>query len=208
RDGISNGNTCSELPRSGQTYRIYRIEVYDVDEGACELTSLSVDGEAFKRMRDTMRRELPLGTDPDKLMSMPVVFTTSPGATVEIDGATRTSPTNWEFTEPVEFKVTSANGENTTTYIVHIWISTTSSIHTPQLSVLAKLYPNPTNDVLNVSAENMQQLEILDLMGRVVLRKSVNSDMESLNVSSLKEGAYLIRITTADGVTTARFVKQ
>ncbi|MCL2028575.1 MAG: lamin tail domain-containing protein, partial [Bacteroidales bacterium] len=172
RDGVNNGNNCSELPRSGQTYRIYRIEVYDVDEGACELTSLSVDGEAFKRIRDTMRRELPEGTDPAKLMSMPVIFTTSPGATVRANGTARVSPYNQNFSGgPVTYEVTSANGANTTTYVVHIWVYDPASIEPPQIVVMAKIYPNPTNDVLNVYAENMRQVEVLDMLGRVILRK-------------------------------------
>ncbi len=66
------------------------------------------------------------------------------------------------------------------------------------------LYPNPVKDRLTVKAENLQKVEVFNLMGQLVLSSTTaNVDMGSLN-----QGIYFVRIA-ADGMTvTKRIVKQ
>jgi hypothetical protein len=68
------------------------------------------------------------------------------------------------------------------------------------------LYPNPTNDVLNVILNtNILEIEVLDLAGRVLL-KNVNTS--SISTKSLLAGIYVIKIKTADTVYKERFVRK
>ncbi len=67
-----------------------------------------------------------------------------------------------------------------------------------------KVYPNPVSNNLNVVAENMKRITIINALGQVVYDRNVNSDNEIINMSSYDSGIYMLRITTENGVTTNR----
>ena len=69
------------------------------------------------------------------------------------------------------------------------------------------LYPNPvTNEIFLNSKENITQVDIFDLTGRVVFTV-VNGD-EKLNLSHLENGTYTIRMrNAANRVSVSKFVK-
>ena len=62
-----------------------------------------------------------------------------------------------------------------------------------------QLYPNPTNQLLNVVVKNAQeisQMMVLDLSGRVVLDQQFES---KIDVAQLKDGLYFLRLLRKDG---------
>ena len=66
------------------------------------------------------------------------------------------------------------------------------------------VYPNPVKDRLTIKAENLQSVEVYDLMGQRVLTTTTST----IDMGSLYQGIYFVRIT-ADGKTmTTRIVKQ
>jgi hypothetical protein len=69
------------------------------------------------------------------------------------------------------------------------------------------LYPNPVKDVLHIRTEHdIASVKILTLLGQEVLNE--NNFSNSINVSSLKYGNYLVVITTTDGrVTVGKVIK-
>ena len=70
------------------------------------------------------------------------------------------------------------------------------------------IYPNPTNYELKVESEfKINNVEICDLTGRVVLIPH-SSFLNSINVSSLPQGVYLVKIYTDKGVVTQKVVKK
>lgn len=69
------------------------------------------------------------------------------------------------------------------------------------------IYPNPVNDMLNISMKNeitINNLSITDLNGRVV---SSSDSSTSIDVSSLSSGVYFISVETNEGKGTSKFVK-
>lgn len=80
------------------------------------------------------------------------------------------------------------------------------------LSESIKLYPNPTTDVINISAANrlnLTRLEIVDMNGRIVKSMSIeNVSKKNINISELNSGLYLINIYSTDGKATKRIIKQ
>lgn len=64
---------------------------------------------------------------------------------------------------------------------------------------LVKIYPNPLSDVLNIKSElNIESLQVLDLLGRIVLSKSLQSNKEAkINISSLDNGIFYIKLKIA-----------
>lgn len=61
------------------------------------------------------------------------------------------------------------------------------------------VYPNPTNGIVNISGENIVNVEIVNIMGQVVLSKICDADETSIDISSLNSGVYLIKLKTKDG---------
>ena len=76
-----------------------------------------------------------------------------------------------------------------------------------ELSSSFNIYPNPVNDMLFIEAEiEIEEVVVYDTFGRQ--QTTVNGQQtSSIDVSSLNNGVYLIRIKTNDGVVTKRFVK-
>ncbi|MDY6325877.1 MAG: T9SS type A sorting domain-containing protein [Bacteroidales bacterium] len=68
------------------------------------------------------------------------------------------------------------------------------------------VYPNPTSDFLNISAANLMSFEIFDMLGRKVV--SGGCDDGRVDVSSLKDGLYVVKVSTSDGCFTEKFVKR
>ena len=69
---------------------------------------------------------------------------------------------------------------------------------------LVSLYPNPVMGVLNVMAKELQSVEVYNLVGQQVMA----SKESVLDVSSLMDGIYFVRIVCEGGMVTKRIVKQ
>ncbi len=79
-----------------------------------------------------------------------------------------------------------------------------------QLSIAS--YPNPVLDQLNLnfgSQVKKGDVTILDVQGRSLMTQSVaNTQVETLNVSSLSNGVYFVKVTADGKVMNSKFVKQ
>jgi len=69
-----------------------------------------------------------------------------------------------------------------------------------------ELYPNPTEGIVRWNGVIAQSVEVYDNTGRVVLTAGKAAGM--VDVSSLTEGIYTLKIYADDGVYTARVVRQ
>ena len=71
---------------------------------------------------------------------------------------------------------------------------------------LLSIWPNPANETLNLKG-NMTQVQIYSVDGRLVM--SLEKGFETINVSALAAGSYLLKATLNDGsVATQKFVKR
>lgn len=71
-----------------------------------------------------------------------------------------------------------------------------------------KVYPNPTNDILNFSFDKeISKVTIYNLVGQEVLSKSLNNNETSINVADLAAGAYLVKVLFGNEVKTVKVVK-
>ena len=68
------------------------------------------------------------------------------------------------------------------------------------------VYPNPTSSVINIAAEGMQNITIIDMTGRVVMSKDVKSNFETISTEGFAKANYMVRIATADGVVVKNIV--
>lgn len=99
-------------------------------------------------------------------------------------------------------------------YINNLGFSgTTTSVNDIQTTGTFKIFPNPANQQIQIDLSGLkstaQQFEITDLAGRVVVTKESNGSLlQTISISQLAAGNYLLRITTPKGIVTEGISKQ
>ncbi|MEZ0005426.1 hypothetical protein ABH942_000777 [Flavobacterium sp. 28YEA47A] len=68
-----------------------------------------------------------------------------------------------------------------------------------------KIYPNPTADQLFVQLNDVTEVTIVDMTGKIIQHETLKSGNNSIDVSSLASGMYFIRSVSG---ATAKFVKK
>jgi pectate lyase len=78
------------------------------------------------------------------------------------------------------------------------------NIQSPKLA----LYPNPVNNQLNISSadQKVKNVTIYNILGAVV--KNIPNEVESIDMSNLSPGTYLVKLTTDQGTSTQKIVKK
>ena len=72
-----------------------------------------------------------------------------------------------------------------------------------------KYFPNPVNDVLNISfSENITAYTVFNLIGQQVLSAKVNANSTSVDMSTLQSGSYLMQIETANASKVIKLIKK
>lgn len=70
-------------------------------------------------------------------------------------------------------------------------------------------YPNPVEDILNLSyAKNISSLSVHNLLGQVVLTKTINAPQSQIDFSTLSAGTYLLRINAGGMINTIKIIKK
>jgi hypothetical protein len=85
-----------------------------------------------------------------------------------------------------------------------------------QLSVNAiNVFPNPVTDNLQIQTgtnsegrSEMSELKIYDVVGNLVLERSIANNKVNIGVSVLPNGIYIVKATTKKGVVVKKFVKE
>jgi hypothetical protein len=69
------------------------------------------------------------------------------------------------------------------------------------------IYPNPANNILNISSsEIIQKVEVLDVVGRVIISKTLNSSNYILDVSNLNRNVYFVNYSINGVVNTKKVI--
>ncbi|MNR36484.1 hypothetical protein D3C85_1544060 [compost metagenome] len=77
-------------------------------------------------------------------------------------------------------------------------VQTTEAVAEPETAKVI-LYPNPVADVLYLtkSTQVVEKIQVYNMSGTLV--KSAAKDAESIDLSSLIAGTYLVKVSTNDG---------
>mgnify|MGYP000126433403 CR=1 FL=1 len=68
-----------------------------------------------------------------------------------------------------------------------------------------KIYPNPTSDYINIkSSDKINSVEVYDMLGKKIL----DSKHKTINLKSIPNGVYLVKVITENSTHTKRILKQ
>ncbi|MBK9735365.1 MAG: T9SS type A sorting domain-containing protein [Saprospiraceae bacterium] len=80
------------------------------------------------------------------------------------------------------------------------------SVPTADVTTDISIYPNPVRDILHISTkETWTKAEIYDISGRIM--RSVALDTQTIDVSNLESGTYIIKLRNGDKSGNVKFVK-
>lgn len=73
-----------------------------------------------------------------------------------------------------------------------------------------KAYPNPTQNSWTISSgnERITSVKVFDILGKSVYAKSTSSNDVSINASNLSKGTYFAKVSTENGTSTVKLIKQ
>ena len=67
------------------------------------------------------------------------------------------------------------------------------------------IYPNPASESVTIQSEgqnDLEQINIFDVNGRIVVSESATGQIHRLDVSNLQQGIYFVKVQTSDGYMT------
>ena len=72
------------------------------------------------------------------------------------------------------------------------------------------IFPNPSCEILNLDFGDMEvnALELLSLDGQIIEKLAINRQVQTLDISELSSGLYLLRVLFEEGINLTRFVKE
>jgi len=72
-------------------------------------------------------------------------------------------------------------------------------------SAAVRIFPNPTNGIINMESEGVMSIEVIDITGRVVISQQ---GAESVDMSQLPNGVYAVRTLTEKGTSLQKVMKR
>ena len=91
--------------------------------------------------------------------------------------------------------------------IDHFQIAQSTGIEEETAENAVAIYPNPATTMLNVHAENFDNVQVINFLGQVVYSANVTENDFQINVSNLSNGVYFIRLN-GENTVTKKFVKR
>jgi hypothetical protein len=71
------------------------------------------------------------------------------------------------------------------------------------------VYPNPSSDVVNVTAKSaIQSLQLFDIQGRLLQTMFAGENNVKFDISNKSAGIYFLEITSADGIKIEKLIKK
>ena len=75
-----------------------------------------------------------------------------------------------------------------------------------ELASKVKLYPNPTSGILKVTAENNFQMQVIDILGKVVYTSGNVANGANIDLSNLQKGVYIAKIVENEKTSTQKLI--
>ncbi len=132
--------------------------------------------------------------------------TTDPTAQLKVDGTNYTNASGVITISLAAGSHTIAKSNSANLFYIKTAYATlglSQNLETPKLT----LYPNPvSNSLYLTSNQKIENVLIYNITGALV--KSISNNPESIDVSNLNSGSYLVKVTTNEGSFTQKIIKK
>ena len=78
----------------------------------------------------------------------------------------------------------------------------------PFLAFFALIYPNPVTGLLNIANSEGAILELYNCVGNLILTAIIENNTQSVDMSSLNNGIYFVRMNNHGLATSQKVIKQ
>lgn len=94
--------------------------------------------------------------------------------------------------------------DNNCYHVTLNYVAPTQSINSVENENIA-IYPNPATESINVMADGVKEISIIDANGRVLMSQA---QAGTINISNLSKGVYMVRTITNEGMNVQKIVKK
>src|SRR5690554_2166031 len=188
--GTFQANTCDEME--------IIIEIHD-NEGCCypdEVFDAPI-GEAQQTMvQGQTLADLVINVE----SGAELVWYSDVDLTTEI-------PATTELVDQTTYYVTQViYGCQSEALAIFVEVTLSTSVYDKELFIS---YPNPVQDILNVSySKEIIAIEVTNMLGQSLISKTVNATDVQLDMTGLQAGNYLVKISTNETSKTIKVIKQ
>ena len=106
-------------------------------------------------------------------------------------------------------KNTAPNGRNWTKDSSAYYVGSLSNPAFEENKILGLVYPNPTYKMVNIEMnQEITEVVVMNLVGQQLIRQSVHSVRTKVDLSSLAEGTYFIKIVSANQSSVMKVIKK
>jgi len=107
------------------------------------------------------------------------------------------------------FGTSGATAGEKTFYFDNVSFASPLSLYDADFNNAFSLYPNPATTTLNIETlEKVTSLAIYNLLGQVILEKSIQNDVKNIDIASLNSGTYFVKIVTDSKQVMKKFIKK
>jgi hypothetical protein len=103
------------------------------------------------------------------------------------------------------------NNEADSNYLCESIASDTVYVHFPAVGMnepgsgAISIYPNPATNYVTVKSDyTMSRIEVMNFTGQTVINSNVETKASKVNLTTLKAGVYFVKVTTTEGIHTAK----
>lgn len=216
---VSQASVCS-----GQTYTLSLsgAYTYTVSGGTAIVTppattQYTITGTSLAGCQNTAVATITVNTLPLVTLSGPSVICAGTPNTLIASGATTYSwntgniqpAINISPTVTTAYTVTGTDQNNCfNSATVTVTVDKCVSIKDQNINVFkARIFPNPTNNNLNITTHLNCSFEIINELGQIILAGNLSEGDNLLNLTELSQGTYSIKLRTSDNLKTYKFIK-
>lgn len=138
--------------------------------------------------------------------SLTLVFDAAFSGKVKVDGVSHTAVNGVVTVQLVAGQHQISKGDTSNLYYIELRLDSSTAIEQPTLATIS-LYPNPASEYLIIETQDsILYVKIYNLSGVLVLQQEHVAGM--IDLRSLVDGQYIIRVETTQGVSTELLIKR
>ncbi len=162
---------------------------FPVNYGSYDSVYFTIDGNGNLQSKQNFG-----GDDTEQFTDFTLIPDITDGFDIYISGTTKSDNND----------VSGQHG-NYDAWFAHI-IQGSSSVSTNNV-IDVSIYPNPSKNFIQIKAEKIQQIQLIDITGKVLLSKyNIKRDNFKLEFTNFPKGNYLLKITTQKGIAVRKII--